>query len=120
LAIISTSGRPAGTNPYVALAVVYGMTMVFAEVMSHNASVVLVFPIALATAAALRVSVMPFIMAVMIAASCGFATPTGYQTNLMVYGPGGYRFSDYLRFGGPLDLLLWAVTLLVAPLAWPF
>jgi di/tricarboxylate transporter len=110
----------AGTNPYVALAIVYGMTMVFAEVMSHNASVVLVFPIALATAAALQVSVMPFIMAIMIAASCGFATPTGYATNLMVYAPGGYRFSDYLRFGGPLNLLMWAVTLLVAPLAWPF
>ena len=110
----------AGTNPYLALAIVYGMTMVFAELMSHNASVVLVFPIALATAATLQVSVMPFIMAVMIAASCGFATPTGYTTNLMVYGPGGYRFGDYLRFGGPLNLLIWAVTLLVAPLAWPF
>jgi di/tricarboxylate transporter len=110
----------AGTNPYLALAVIYGMTMTFAEVMSHNASVVLVFPIALATAATLQVSVMPFIMAVMMAASCAFATPTGYQTNLMVYGPGGYRFSDYLRFGGPLNLLLWAVTLVVAPLAWPF
>jgi di/tricarboxylate transporter len=68
----------------------------------------------------LQVNVKPFIMAVMIAASCGFATPTGYTTNLMVYGPGGYRFSDYLRFGSPLNLLMWAVTLLVAPLAWPF
>jgi di/tricarboxylate transporter len=110
----------AGSSPWLALAVVYGVTMVFTELMSHNAAAVLVFPIALATAAALGVSFMPFVMAIMMAASCGFATPIGYQTNLMVYGPGGYRFGDYLRFGGPLDLLMWAVTVLVAPLVWPF
>jgi di/tricarboxylate transporter len=56
----------------------------------------------------------------MMAASCGFATPIGYQTNLMVYGPGGYRFSDYIRCGVPLNLLIWVVTVLVAPRAWPF
>jgi di/tricarboxylate transporter len=111
---------PAGANPWVALAILYGVTMVFTEVMSNNAAAVLVFPIAMATAATLGVSHMPFILAIMMAASCGFATPIGYQTNLMVYGPGGYRFSDYLRFGGPLNLLVWAVTVLVAPLAWPF
>jgi di/tricarboxylate transporter len=63
---------------------------------------------------------MPFLMAIMIAASCGFATPIGYQTNLMVYGPGGYRFSDFVRFGGILNLLTWAVTVAVAPLVWKF
>jgi di/tricarboxylate transporter len=82
--------------------------------------VVLVFPIAQAAAHALGVNFMPFVMAIMMAASCGFATPIGYQTNLMVYGPGGYRFTDYLRFGGPLNLLVMAVTLLLAPLVWPF
>ena len=61
---------------------------------------------ALATAQNLHVNVVPFIIVVMMAASAGFATPIGYQTNLMVYGPGGYRFSDYLRIGVPLDLLI--------------
>jgi di/tricarboxylate transporter len=63
---------------------------------------------------------MSFIVAVMMAASAGFATPIGYQTNLMVYGPGGYRFTDYLRIGVPLDLLIWIVTVALAPLVWPF
>jgi di/tricarboxylate transporter len=110
----------AGSSPWLALGVVYGVTMLFTEVMSHIAAAVMVFPIALATAAGLHVNEMPFVMAIVMAASCGFATPIGYQTNLMVYGPGGYRFGDYLRFGGPLNLLVWAVTMLVAPLAWPF
>jgi len=56
---------------------------------------------------------------VMVAASAGFATPFGYQTNLMVYGPGGYRFTDYLRFGGPLDLIVFAVSMIVIPIVWP-
>lgn len=80
----------AGSNPYVALAVVYFVTMLFTEVMSHIAAAVVVFPIALATAKSLGVEFTPFAMAMMMAASCGFATPIGYQTNLMVYGPGGY------------------------------
>jgi di/tricarboxylate transporter len=60
------------------------------------------------------------VIAIAIAASCGFATPIGYQTNLMVYGPGGYRFSDFVRFGGLLNLLIWAVTIVVTPLVWRF
>jgi di/tricarboxylate transporter len=56
----------------------------------------------------------------MIAASNGFATPLGYQTHLMVYGPGGYRFSDFVRLGLPLDLLIFAVTVALLPFAWPF
>ena len=63
---------------------------------------------------------MPFIMSIMVGASAGFATPTGYQCNLMVFGPGGYKFSDYLRIGIPLDLLYMAVTVSLAPLIWPF
>jgi di/tricarboxylate transporter len=56
----------------------------------------------------------------MVAASCGFATPIGYQTNLMVYGPGGYRFSDYLRIGVPLDILVGVVAVAITPVVWPF
>ena len=80
----------------------------------------LMFPIAIATAGTLDVSVMPFLIAIMIAASCGFATPIGYQTNLMVYGPGGYHFSDFIRFGGLLNIIIWITTVLVTPLVWPF
>jgi di/tricarboxylate transporter len=110
-----------GRNPLVALAVVYGLTMVFTEVMTNNAAAALMFPIAMATATeTLGVSPMPFLIAIMIAASCGFATPIGYQTNLMVYGPGGYRFSDFLRFGGLLNLLIGAITIALAPLVWKF
>jgi len=103
-----------------ALVVIYGLTMVFTELMSNNAAAALMFPMAMATSTALGVSHMPFMIAIMIAASCGFATPIGYQTNLMVYGPGGYRFSDYLRFGGGLNLVVWACAMIVTPLAWPF
>jgi di/tricarboxylate transporter len=110
----------AGTNPYVVLTVLYGVTMVFTEVLSNNTAAVIMFPIALATARSLGADPMPFIMSITIAASCGFATPIGYQTNLMVYGPGGYRFSDYVRFGGILNLIVWAITTTLAPRVWPF
>jgi di/tricarboxylate transporter len=110
----------AGNDPWLALALIYGVTMLFSEVMTHAGSAVVVFPIALATARGLDVNFTPFAMAIMMAASCGFATPVVYQTNLMVYGPGGYRFGDYLRFGGPLNLVVWAVTVAVAPRVWPF
>jgi di/tricarboxylate transporter len=110
----------AGNNPWLSLAVVYAMTMLFTEVLSNNAAAVLVFPLALGVARALEVSFLPFAIAVMMAASCGFATPLGYQTHLMVYGPGGYRFGDFVRIGVPLNLLVGAITIALAPLVWPF
>jgi di/tricarboxylate transporter len=63
---------------------------------------------------------MPFVITVMVAASMGFVTPIGYQTNLMVYGPGGYRLMDFVRFGLPLKLLCGVVTILIVPRVWPF
>jgi di/tricarboxylate transporter len=110
----------AGDGPHLALAAVYLITMLATELMSNNAAAVLMFPIAWQAAADLSVNPLPFVMAVTVAASCGFATPMGYQTNLMIYGPGGYRFSDYIRFGGPLNLIVMAVTIILAPLIWPF
>lgn len=118
--IVNTFIGIAGTNPWISLIIIYGLTMLFTEAMSNNAAVALMFPIAMTTADSLDVSYMPFLMAIMIGASCGFATPIGYQTNLMVYGPGGYRFTDYLRFGGGLNLAVYAVTITVAPIVWPF
>ena len=107
-------------HPHLSLAALYFVAMLFTELMSNNAAAVLTFPIAWQTAADLDVNPMPFVMAITVAASCGFATPMGYQTNLMIYGPGGYKFGDYLRFGGPLNLLVMAITVALAPLLWPF
>jgi di/tricarboxylate transporter len=78
-----------------------------------------VFPIATATADKVDVSALPFVVAVALAAASGLASPIGYQTNLMVYGPGGYRFGDYLRFGGLLSVIVWIVIVLLVPWAWP-
>ena len=78
------------------------------------------FPIAVAAAESSGVDPMPFVIAVMFAASAAFATPIGYQINLMVYGPGGYRFSDYVRIGLPLNLLTGAVTIMLIPWVWGF
>jgi di/tricarboxylate transporter len=110
----------AGASPGVALAAVYALTMVFNAFMTNNAAAVLMYPIAAATAQGLGVSPLPFVIGLMMAGSNDFATPIGYQTNLMVYGPGGYRFRDYLVLGGPLNLLVMATALLLIPLVWPF
>jgi di/tricarboxylate transporter len=110
----------AGESPGVQLAMLYLLTMLLTEILSNTTAIVLAFPIALATAANLGVNPLPFVVAITIAASCGFATPVGYQTNLMVYGPGGYRFSDFLRLGGALNLIVAIVTVTLAPLVFPF
>jgi di/tricarboxylate transporter len=109
-----------GANPWLALVAVYAITSFFTELITNSAAAVLIFPIAQATAAKLDVSLWPFVFVIMMAASASFATPIGYQTNLMVYGPGGYRFTDYVRFGLPLNVLLGIVAVLLAPIFWPF
>ena len=108
-----------GSQPWLALVAIYGITLVVTEMVTNNAAAAIMFPFALATAKNLDVDPRAFIVAIMMAASAGFATPIGYQTNLMVYGPGGYKFSDYVRIGVPLDLLILAVTVTIAPLVWP-
>jgi di/tricarboxylate transporter len=118
--VASTLINLASGHPWLVLVMVYLVTMVFTELVTNNAAAVLVFPIALAAARSLGVNFLPFAITIMIAASGGFATPIGYQTNLMVYGPGGYRFSDYLRLGVPLDLVFMIVTVFVTPLVYPF
>ncbi len=106
-------------SPWLSLVVVYGVTILLTEMITNNAAAVLAFPIAMRTAETLGVDYMPFVVVVAAAASLGFATPFGYQTHLMIYGPGGYRFTDFLRLGVPLDLLCWAITVLVVPLVFP-
>jgi di/tricarboxylate transporter len=109
-----------GQHPWLALCAIYVLTNVFTELLSNNAAAVLVYPIAKATAMTLGVDLMPFVIVLMIAASAGFATPIGYQTNLMVYGPGNYRFLDYTRMGLPLNALVMAVTVTLTPWVFPF
>ena len=113
-------GAVDSAGPWLVLAQVYVLTLVFTELVTNNAAAVLAFPVAHAAASALGVSVMPFALAVALAASAGFATPIAYQTHMMVYGPGGYRFADFVRMGLPLDLLVGAVAVGLLPLAFPF
>ncbi len=110
----------AAAQPLVTLAAIYVTTMVFTELISNNAAAALMFPIAVAAARQLGADPMPFVVGVMFAASLSFITPIGYQTNLMVYGPGGYRFMDYVRFGTPLTALTTLVALLLIPIVFPF
>jgi di/tricarboxylate transporter len=110
----------AGSDPRLALMGVFVITAVFTALVTNNAAAVLVFPIAAATASQLGVSLWPFVAVIMMGASASFATPIGYQTNLMVYGPGGYVFSDYLRMGLPLTLIVGVLAVVLAPLIWPF
>ena len=107
-----------GTHPVAALLGVYLLTNLFTEMITNTAAAVLVYPIAEATAVGVGADPLPFVLVVMIAASASFATPLGYQTNLMVLGPGGYRYGDYVKFGLPLTLLIAIVTVTVAATAW--
>ncbi|MBI5690990.1 MAG: SLC13 family permease [Verrucomicrobia bacterium] len=111
---------PATAKPIIMLACVYLVTMVLTELLSNNAVAALMIPIALGIAAEAGLAARPFVIAVTIAASAAFATPIGYQTNTYVYGIGGYRFSDFVKIGIPLNLLCFAVTLIVVPRVWPW
>lgn len=101
--------------PGAVLFAVFLLTTILTEVVSNNAVAVIMTPIAISLATALGMDPRPLVVAVMIAASCAFATPIGYQTNTLVYGPGGYRFTDFLRIGVPLNLLMSVVASLAIP-----
>ena len=109
------SGQP----PWLTLACVYALTTVLTEVVTNNAVAVVVTPLAIALAASLGLDPRPLVIAVMVGASASFATPIGYQTNTLVYSPGGYRFTDFMRIGVPMNLTVGVVTCLVVPWIWP-
>ncbi|EIK54730.1 sodium/sulfate symporter family transporter [Stutzerimonas stutzeri TS44] len=106
-------------SPLLMLGFVYLLTTILTEILSNNAVAVLVTPVAIGIAQSLGLDPRPFVVAVMFAASVSFATPIGYQTNTFVYNAGGYRFSDFLRIGIPLNLLMVVVAIVVIPLVWP-
>ncbi len=120
LIVGSVTGAAPWATPLMMLAFIYLFTSVLTEVLSNNAVAVLITPIAIGLALQLGVDPRPFVVAVMFAASASFATPIGYQTNTFVYNAGGYRFTDFLRIGIPLNLLMWVVAVAVIPLIWPF
>jgi len=111
---------PEAHKGIVMLAAIYLITTFLTEILSNNAVAALMAPIALGVAGELGMSAMPFIVAVAFAASASFATPIGYQTNTYVYGVGGYRFSDFVRIGVPLNALCFVTALVVIPRVWPF
>ena len=107
-------------SPWLTMALVYTVTSVFTQFITNNAAAVLVLPFALTAATVLHVSPLPFIIATMFAASASFATPFGYQTNLMVYGAGGYKFSDFFRIGLPMNVAVGVLVIVLTPLFFPF
>ncbi len=109
-----------GQNPTGLLIVIYLLAVVFTEMITNNAVAVTLLPIAIRVAQAAEVSPRPFVMAIALAASLSFVTPIGYQTNLMVMGPGGYRAADYLRVGLPIAFTVAVGALLLIPSIWPF
>lgn len=107
-------------DPRIALGAVFAVTFLATNVMSNNATAALMAPIALQVAKGMEISERPFLVAVTFGASLAFMTPMSYQTNTMVYVPGGYRFSDYLKVGAPLNVLMWILSMVVIPLYFPF
>ena len=109
-----------GDHPYLLLIVVYLLTVLLTEAISNNAVAAMVVPLAIAVAWESDYNPRPFIMAITLAATLSFITPIGYQTNLMVMGPGGYRPVDYVRCGTPLAIVIGITALTLIPLVWPF
>ena len=110
---------PSEWKPQVILGLIYLITVILTEVSSNAATAIIMTPIALAVSQQMGLDARAFVFAVAFAASASFITPVGYQTNLMVYGPGGYKFSDYIRVGLPLAFIFWITAIFVLPILWP-
>jgi len=119
--LASTFLKPILTlGPYALLAGLYLLTAILTESMSNTAAAILLAPVAISAAGNLSVSPLPFLVAITFAASTSFSTPIGYQTNTMIYAPGGYRFFDFIRIGLPLKLIFWLISIWLIPILWHF
>jgi len=118
--IASLLNRFGADNPRMALFMIFLGCTFMTNVITNNAAAAFMYPIALATAGQMGVSFMPFAVTLMVSASCAFITPTGYQTNLMIWQPGGYRFVDFVKIGSVMTIIVGVVNMVVAPLAFPF
>ena len=118
--VANTLGQVSSFGPLAVLAVLYLMALLLTEFMSNAAAAVILTPIGMSTAQLLGVDATPFLIAVTFAASTSFATPVGYQTNTMVYSAGGYKFTDFIRVGLPLNLIFWVLGVIFIPVFWPF
>jgi len=111
---------PIENRPFVLLSLIYLVTIIITELASNAATAIIMTPIAISAATQLGLDPRPVIFAICFAASASFITPIGYQTNLMVYGPGGYKFSDYIKVGLPLAITFWLMGTFIIPIIWPF
>lgn len=119
--MIVTAVRPwmEGLSPFATILVIYLIGLILTEFLSNNAVAVIFTPIAIELAHQLGADPRPFVVAVMFSATLAFATPIGYQTNMMVYGPGGYKFTDFTKVGVPLNIITWLLCSALIPLIWP-
>jgi di/tricarboxylate transporter len=113
-------GGVESVNPVVILAVLYGVTFILSAFVSNAAIAVIIAPIGIMLSSVLQVDPRPFLVAICFGASCSFMTPMGYQTNMMVYGPGQYQLKDFFQMGIPLTIIFWITAVYFIPKFWPF
>ena len=113
-------GMSGSIGPYALLAILFIITNIFTELITNNAAAALGFPIALSVATQLGVNPTPFFVVICMAASASFATPIGYQTNLIVQGIGSYKFTDFVKIGLPLNIIAFLISVFVIPMIWKF
>ena len=120
--LISNFGGNFSTQiaPHAAMSLIFLISIIITSLMSNNTAAIILIPIALSVSIQMNVDAKPFIFAVAYGASTSFATPMGYQTNLMVYGPGQYKFSDFVKVGVPLNIVFWLLGTFLIPIFWSF